>query len=100
MIARLNINQPVIGILGAAENMPGPDAMRPGDIIKSHSENILKVLTQMPRATYLSRCDQYRSTNLIRHDYRCCHAYRSGNAALGHEIAAVLGNDETLISSL
>jgi leucyl aminopeptidase len=33
-VASLGTNRHVIGILAAAENMPGPDAYRPGDVLK------------------------------------------------------------------
>ena len=101
MIARLKINQPVIGILGAAENMPGPDAMRPGDIIKSHSGKYIEVLNtdaegRLILADAISIAHRFNPSMII--DV----ATLTGAVitALGHEIAAVLGNDETLISSL
>ena len=101
MIARLNIKQHVIGILGAAENMPGPDAMRPGDIIKSHSGKHIEVLNtdaegRLILADAISIAHRFNPSKII--DI----ATLTGAviAALGHEIAAVLGNDESLIASL
>ena len=101
MMARLKINQPVIGILGVAENMPGPDAMRPGDIIKSHSGKFIEVLNtdaegRLILADAISIAHQFNPSMII--DV----ATLTGAVitALGHEIAAVLGNDETLISAL
>ncbi|MCF7848442.1 MAG: leucyl aminopeptidase [Kiritimatiellales bacterium] len=44
MIARMNLRVPVVGILGAAENMPGANAMRPGDIIKARNGKTIEVL--------------------------------------------------------
>ncbi len=35
--AMLEIDRPIIGILAAAENMPGPDAYRPGDILRMYN---------------------------------------------------------------
>jgi leucyl aminopeptidase len=35
--ARLKLDRSVVGILAAAENMPGPDAYRPGDILKMYN---------------------------------------------------------------
>jgi leucyl aminopeptidase len=34
--ARLGIDRPIVGLLAAAENMPGPNAYRPGDILRMH----------------------------------------------------------------
>lgn len=36
-VARLKIDRPIVGILSAAENMPGPDAYRPGDILRMYN---------------------------------------------------------------
>ncbi|HKL22348.1 MAG TPA: M17 family peptidase N-terminal domain-containing protein, partial [Tichowtungia sp.] len=44
MVALLKPKSPVIGILAAAENMPGGGATRPGDIIKSRSGKTIEVL--------------------------------------------------------
>jgi leucyl aminopeptidase len=42
-IARLRPDRPVIGVLGAAENMPGGDAIRPGDIVRSRSGKSVEI---------------------------------------------------------
>ncbi|HAM48646.1 MAG TPA: leucyl aminopeptidase, partial [Alphaproteobacteria bacterium] len=34
----------VVGVLGCVENMPGPDAQRPGDIVTSMSGKTIEVL--------------------------------------------------------
>jgi leucyl aminopeptidase len=44
MVALLKPKIPVIGILAAAENMPGGGASRPGDIIKSRSGKTIEIL--------------------------------------------------------
>ena len=36
-VARLGVDRPVVGLLAAAENMPGPTAYRPGDILKMYN---------------------------------------------------------------
>src|SRR5690606_24985298 len=36
-VAQLKVARPVVGILAAAENMPGPDAYRPGDILRMYN---------------------------------------------------------------
>ena len=44
LAARLKIKQSVIGLLPAVENMPGNNAYRPGDILKSLSGKTIEVL--------------------------------------------------------
>ena len=36
-VARLKVDRAVVGILTSAENMPGPNAYRPGDILRMHN---------------------------------------------------------------
>lgn len=35
--SRMKLNRPIVGILAAAENMPGPNAYRPGDILRMYN---------------------------------------------------------------
>ncbi|MSU74855.1 leucyl aminopeptidase [Candidatus Kaiserbacteria bacterium] len=44
LAARLKIKQSVIGLIPAVENMPGNNAMRPGDVLKSLSGKTIEVL--------------------------------------------------------
>ncbi|WP_372805962.1 M17 family metallopeptidase [Pontiella sp.] len=43
MIARMEVKTPVVGILCAAENMPGSKATRPGDIITAYKGKTVEV---------------------------------------------------------
>lgn len=43
LAARLKLKQNVIGLIPAAENMPGNDALRPGDILRSLSGKTIEV---------------------------------------------------------
>ena len=36
-VAKLGVDRPVVGLLAAAENMPGPNAYRPGDILRMYN---------------------------------------------------------------
>lgn len=38
------VNKNIVGVIPACENMPGPDAMKPGDIIKSMAGKTIEVL--------------------------------------------------------
>ena len=44
LAARLRIKKPVIGLIPAVENMPGNNAYRPGDVLKSLSGKTIEVL--------------------------------------------------------
>ncbi len=44
LAARLRLPQSVVGLIPAAENMPGNNALRPGDILKSLSGKTIEVL--------------------------------------------------------
>ncbi len=44
LAARLKLKQSVIGLIPAVENMPGNNALRPGDILKSLSGKTIEVL--------------------------------------------------------
>ena len=44
LAARLKLKTPVVGLIPAVENMPGNNALRPGDILKSLSGKTIEVL--------------------------------------------------------
>ena len=101
MLARMKVNNPVIGILGAAENMPGSNATRPGDIITAYNGKTIEVLNtdaegRLVLADALGLAAEMKPAAII--DL----ATLTGAVivALGSSAAAVLGNDEKLISSL
>ncbi len=43
-IGQSDVQRRVIGIIACAENMPGGNAMRPGDVVKSHSGKTVEIL--------------------------------------------------------
>ena len=43
-IARLKLNQPAIGLVGASENMPDGNAVKPGDILTARNGKTMEVL--------------------------------------------------------
>ena len=43
-IARLKLNVPVLGLVGASENMPGEGATKPGDILTARNGKTMEVL--------------------------------------------------------
>jgi leucyl aminopeptidase len=101
MIARLKPAVPVIGMLAAAENMPGSRATRPGDILRAHSGKTIEILNtdaegRLALADALSLAQQERPAAIV--DI----ATLTGAVitALGHSAAAVLGNQPELTAQL
>ena len=101
MIARMNVKIPVVGILGAAENMPGSNATRPGDIVKAYNGKTIEVLNtdaegRLVLADALGLAADMKPAAIV--DL----ATLTGACivALGSSAAAVLGNDDQLIGDL
>lgn len=101
MISQLDVDIPVIGILGAAENMPGGAATKPGDIINMHNGKTVEVLNtdaegRLILADAISYAAQYNPQAIV--DI----ATLTGAVivALGDAASAVLGNNQPLIDAL
>jgi leucyl aminopeptidase len=101
MIARMKVTVPVVGILGAAENMPGSRATRPGDIIRAYNGKTIEVLNtdaegRLVLADALGLAADMKPRAIV--DL----ATLTGAVimALGSSAAAVLGNDNQLINHL
>jgi len=101
MIARMKVKAPVIGILGAAENMPGSDAIRPGDIITAYKGKTIEVLNtdaegRLVLVDAIGMAIDFKPAAIV--DL----ATLTGAVimALGSAAAAVLGNDENLTQKL
>ena len=100
-VAALKLKVNVVGLVPAAENMPGGSAIKPGDILKSLSGKTIEVLNtdaegRLVLADALSYAERYKPKAVI--DL----ATLTGAVivALGHAAAAVLGNDAGLIDKL
>ncbi|MCC6783903.1 MAG: leucyl aminopeptidase [Planctomycetes bacterium] len=92
----------VIGVIAAVENMPDADAQRPGDVVRAFDGTTIEVLNTDAEGR-LVLCDAiawaiktYEPQKLV--DL----ATLTGAVivALGHECAAVLGNDQALVQEL
>ena len=99
--ARLRLRRPVVGILAAAENMPGGKASRPGDIVRSRSGKTIEILNtdaegRLVLADALSVAADYKPEAIV--DI----ATLTGACvvALGHILSAVMGNRENLVEQL
>lgn len=101
MIARMNPKQPVIGILGAAENMPSATATRPGDIIKMYGGKTVEVLNtdaegRLVLADALGLAIEMKPAAII----DLATLTGAVAVALGAAASAVLGNNQPLIDQL
>ena len=101
MIARMNVENPVIGILGAAENMPGGNAIRPGDIITAYKGKTIEVLNTDAEGR-LVLVDAIGLGADMKPAAIVDLATLTGAVimALGSTAAAVLGNDDALVQKL
>jgi leucyl aminopeptidase len=100
-IAELKMKVNVLGVIGSAENLPGSNAYRPGDIVRAMNGRTIEVIStdaegRLVLADALSYAVQQGADTLV--DL----ATLTGGvrAALGTGGAGVMGNDETLIQLL
>ena len=101
MIARMNLSTPVIGILGVVENMPGSKATRPGDIVRASNGKTIEVLnTDAEGRLVLADALALASTMNPRAIVDVATLTGAVIVALGSAAAAVLGNNEELLSEL
>lgn len=95
-------NVRVVGVIGACENLPGHNALKPGDIIKSYSGKTVEIINtdaegRLVLADLISYIvDKYKPEYLI--DI----ATLTGAIviALGHEYIGLVGNDQKSIKKL
>ncbi|HJO57508.1 MAG TPA: leucyl aminopeptidase [Nitrospinaceae bacterium] len=99
--AALKIPTNVVGLIPASENMPSGTAIKPGDILKSMSGKTIEVLNtdaegRLILADALTYAARYKPKAVI--DL----ATLTGAVivALGHQAAAILGNNDELANQL
>jgi leucyl aminopeptidase len=99
--ARLRVRHPIVGILAAAENMPGGEATRPGDIVRSRSGKTIEIMNtdaegRLVLADALSLAAEYKPEAIV--DI----ATLTGACvvAFGHVLSAVMGNASSLVEQL
>lgn len=101
LAARLKLPRPVIAYLAAAENMPGGNAARPGDIVTARNGKTIEILNtdaegRLMLADALSFAAEEKPAAIV--DI----ATLTGAVvvALGREATGVMGNDDRLILDL
>ncbi|WP_320056126.1 leucyl aminopeptidase [Desulfuromonas thiophila] len=99
--ARLQLPVNLVAVIPAVENMPSGSAQRPGDIVRSLSGQTIEVvntdaegrLILADALTFASRLQPRAIIDIATLTGACI-------IALGHQAAALLGRDETLLAAL
>ena len=92
----------IVGVVAAVENMPDADAQRPGDVVRAFDGTTIEVLNTDAEGR-LVLCDAIAwAIKTYEPDKLVDLATLTGAVivALGHECAAVLGNDQGLVQEL
>ena len=100
-ISRLDCRQRVVGLIPATENMTGPRAQRPGDVVRSHGGVTIEVLnTDAEGRLVLSDALGYAATLKPAAVVDAATLTGAVIAAFGHHAAALLGTDEPLLRAV
>ncbi|MFP4523951.1 MAG: leucyl aminopeptidase family protein [Candidatus Woesearchaeota archaeon] len=101
-LAKLGHKGRVIGAMGLVENMLGPDAYKPGDILKSRNGKTIELqhtdaegrLVLADTLDYIQ--DKYKPAKII----DLATLTGAVTVALGYRVTGLLGNDEDLINDI
>jgi leucyl aminopeptidase len=99
--ARLRVDLPWLAVIPSAENMVGPDAYRPGDVLRSYSGTTVEIGNtdaegRLLLADAIGFARERGARRLI--DYATLTG--AARVALGRVLPAVFGNDETWASAV
>lgn len=99
--ARQNWKRPVVAILPLAENLPGPKAYRPGDVIKMASGARVEVISTDAEGRMIL-ADALHYSKRYKPEAVADIATLTGacTVALGHEAIGLMGNDPELVRAL
>lgn len=99
--AEMKLPLNVVGVLAAAENMPSARATRPGDIVTSMSGKTIEILNTDAEGR-LVLCDALTYVGKYKPKLVIDIATLTGACivALGHEICALLANDQALAEDI
>ncbi len=92
----------VIGLIAATENMPGPDAQKPGDVVRAMDGRTIEVLNtdaegRLVLADAICYAKKFYAPRQI---VDLATLTGAVVVALGHEVAGIMGNDQPLIDAL
>jgi len=101
VVARLNLPFRVIGLLAATENMPGGEAQKPGDVIKSLSGKTIEVVNtdaegRLVLADALDYATRYKPSAII----DLATLTSAVVTALGHFACGIMGTSQELLNKL
>jgi leucyl aminopeptidase len=99
--ARLRLRRPLVGLLAAAENMPGGAATRPGDIVRSRSGKTIEIVNTDAEGR-LVLADAFSVAGDHAPEVMVDLATLTGACivALGHTFSALVGNSQRLADQL
>lgn len=99
--ARMKLPVNLIGLIPACENMPGGSALKPGDIIKHYGGKTSEVANTDAEGR-LILADALAYAHKLKPELVIDIATLTGAviSALGHHVAAILGNDRTYIDKI
>jgi leucyl aminopeptidase len=91
-----------VGVLGLVENMPGGDAQRPGDVVKSMSGQTIEVLNTDAEGRLVLADAVWYTQDRFKPQAIIDLATLTGAmiVALGHEMAGVFADDDALAEAL
>lgn len=100
-VVELDLPLNIVGMVAAAENMPGPDATRPGDIVTSMSGKTIEILNTDAEGR-LVLCDALTYAERYKPEAVVDVATLTGACiiALGHHTTGLMGNNEALNEAL
>ena len=90
-----------VGVVGLVENMPGANAQRPGDIVKSYSGQTIEVLnTDAEGRLTLADAVEYAKQNGAKQIIDIATLTGAMVTALGHGLIGTFGNNNDLLETL
>lgn len=94
-------NVRVLGIIAAVENMPGPGAMKPGDILKAMNGKTIEITnTDAEGRLVLADAIAYAAGQRVNEIIDIATLTGSAMVALGLVAAAIMGTDQRIIDTL
>ncbi len=99
--ARLKLKVNLVGLIPLVENMPGGNALKPGDVIKAHNGKFIEV-DNTDAEGRLILADALSYAGIFKPKFVIDLATLTGAAliVLGHEASPVMGNDIKLMEKL
>ena len=100
-VGSLSLSLNVVALVPAAENLPGGNAFKPGDVLELHSGKTVEIVTtdaegRLILADALSYARRYKPAAVV----DCATLTGACYVALGDHASGLMGNDDVLISEI